>query len=493
MDKINLIVPCAGCGQRFIDAGFSVYKPLISALGKPMICHMIDAFPKKIIIWIITDENHKPALSDILAEYDNIHFVLIEPHKLGPAWSIVKAEHDLPLHESCFIAYNDVMWDWNYNNVQNFIKKRQPDGIVFTQTGYHPHLYKNNFSAFCKTIGNQLLEIKEKGCFTNDWINEPLSTGVYYFSNTSLMLANAKLLVERNIMTAGEFFPSEIFNLMLTQGLSVNTYETNAFLHMGIPEQLSDAEEWKEIINSANKPNNLPLLIMMCGEGIRMKTIAKENKAGISIGNMAMYEFVAKNMGSDNNTFLVNDETLPIIKSGSNTINIHAQTISQTESLKNALSSLPASKDLLVISNDCYGIFGAEDLEKFRDYKIVLFGFKPRLIQKKQGGAHTGFSFSGTSVIEIHIKNLLKEDLGLAGMYYFPDKSVLEELEYIDCSKEVSIDHFAQNLLLKKYKVGFLKLDHYVHLGTPEEFNEYLFWKSFFYKNSFNPVVSSKK
>lgn len=482
MADINLIIPCAGSGQRFIDAGFNIFKPLISVLGKPMILHVIDAFPGGAEIWIIIDEIRKDMLAGVLEEYDNIHFVLTEPHKLGPAWSIVKAEKELPHNEPCFVSYNDVMWKWNFEHVEDFIKKSHTNGIVFTRTGFHPHLYKNNFSAFCKTNGNRLLEIKEKGCFTDDWMDEPLSTGVYYFSNTSVMLANAKLLVEKKIMSAGEYFPSEIFNLMLAQGLSVNTYETSAFLHPGIPEQLKDAEEWNGILKSANPPNNTPVLMMMCGQGIRMKVIDKENKAGISISGMPMYEFVVKKMCSDNNTFLVNDETQPLLKPGSKAINIHTQTKSQAESLKRAVRSLPASKDLLVMSNDCYGIFDVQGLEKLKDYKMILFGFKPRLIHKKQGDAHTGFSFSGTSVVEIHIKNIQKEDLGLAGLYYFPDLSVLNRLVHLDGEKNPSMDHFAQYLIMQGEKVGFIRLDHYVHLGTPEEYNEYLYWCNFFYE-----------
>lgn len=479
MDNMNLVIPCVGCGQRFVDAGMDVYKPLIPVFGKPMIRHVLDAFPKGIAIWIITDEKHKEMLSGILAAYENVHFILTEPHKLGPAYSLVKAGNGLPQHEPCFIAYNDVMWQWDYNNVLNFIQKSRTDGIVFTQTGYHPHLFKNKFSAFCKTDFNQLFEIKEKGCFTDNWMKEPLSTGVYYFSDTSLMLENAKLLVEKKIMSAGEFFPSEIFNLMLAQGQSVHTYETTAFLHTGIPEQLADAEEWCHIFKSVNSPNHIPVLLMMCGQGTRMKVIDETNKAGISIGGMPMYEFVEKKMCSGNNTFLVNDETLPLIKPGEKTINIHKQTKSQTESLKSARAVLPPSKGLLVLSNDCYGIFDVNGLEKLDDYDMVLFGFRPHLMQQKQEGSHTGFSFAGSSVTEIHIKSLQKNDLGLAGMYYFPDLSVLNLLDGLDDEKNPSLDHFALQLLLKKHKVGFIKLEHYIHLGTPEEYLEYLYWENF--------------
>mgnify|MGYP001366550113 CR=1 FL=1 len=110
---------------------------------------------------------------------------------------------------------------------------------------------------------------------------------------------------------------------------------------------------------------------------------------------------------------------------------------------------------------------------------MILFGFEPRLIQKKQGDAHTGFSFAGTSVTEIHIKSLQKNDLGLAGMYYFPDLSVLNLLDHLNDEKNPSMDHFAQYLINQGEKVGFIKLDHYVHLGTPEEYQEFLYWKRF--------------
>lgn len=483
MDKINLIIPCAGSGQRFIDAGFGEYKPLINSLGKPMIWHVIDSFPDITNVWIITDEKHKIPLSESLKKNNNINFISIDTHKNGPAWSVLKAEGQLPKNESCFIAYNDVTWKWNFVEVLNFIKLKHADGVVFTQTGFHPHLFKNNFSAFCKINNTRLIELKEKGSFTDDWMNEPLSTGVYYYSDTNLMLENTKFLIEKNNRTAGEFFPSEIYNLMLEQGLSVFTYETTDFIHLGVPDQHKDAEEWRKILKSTNIRNNVPVLIMMGGEGSRMKSVSPENKAGILIDGNPMYEFVAEKIGSDNNFFLVNDETLPLIRPGMQTINIHNQTKSQTESFIKAIKNLPDSDNLLVMSNDCYGIFDLENLKDLSEYKMVLFGFEPRLMHKKQGKSHSGFSFSDTNVNEIHIKSLGQNDLGLAGMYYFPDKSILTEFDNFDYENNDSMDCFAQHLIRKKYKVGYVKLNHYVHLGTPEELKEYLFWKKFFMDN----------
>ena len=41
---MQIIIPMAGKGQRFIDAGYSIPKPLISINGKPMVENVIKNF-----------------------------------------------------------------------------------------------------------------------------------------------------------------------------------------------------------------------------------------------------------------------------------------------------------------------------------------------------------------------------------------------------------------------------------------------------------------
>ena len=134
----------------------------------------------------------------------------------------------------------------------------------------------------------------------------------------------------------------------------------------------------------------------------------------------------------------------------------------------------------MVSSNDCYGFFDMKQLKTLKEYSLVLFGFKPRLLQKKQDNAHSGFSCSKTDVTEVHIKSLSKAMYGLAGMYYFPDKNIIKLLNNIDCSQYPSVDHFAAYLLGLGHKIAYIKLKYYVHLGTPEEYKEYEFWKNFY-------------
>lgn len=476
----NLIIPCAGTGKRFIEAGYKEYKPLIPVFGKPMVHHVLDAFPPETRIFIITGSEHKSVLPEVLYKGKQPEIIYIKSHKQGPSWSLCQAKDYLPLDEPAFVAYNDIIWSWDFRQVEDFINKFKPDGIVFTQTGYHPHLYKNNFSAFCKVAGNDLCAIKEKGSFTSDWLNEHLSTGVFYFSSIGDMIENANKLIDGNQRIAGEFYPSEIFNLMVAQHKQIKTFETSKFLHAGIPQQKEDAENWHQILKIKNKPTDIPALVMMCGTGMRMKTVSSLNKAGLAINGEPMFRFIAEKNGSSHNIFLVNDSTESLLLGNDQYINIGGQTRSQAESLLKASDRLMDFKSLLVLSNDCYGIFDSSLLSGFRNCELVLFGFQPSLMQQKQHGAHTGFSFRQNMVTEVHIKSIENDDLGLAGMYYFPETSIIKEISSYDYLNNGSIDHFAKSLLNRKGKVGFIKLDHYIHLGTPEEYFEYNYWNNFF-------------
>ena len=57
MRKVNLI-PMAGDGKRFIDAGYTTPKPLIEINGLPMIVHAAKSLPKADLWIFICRENH---------------------------------------------------------------------------------------------------------------------------------------------------------------------------------------------------------------------------------------------------------------------------------------------------------------------------------------------------------------------------------------------------------------------------------------------------
>ena len=43
---MNIVIPMAGSGQRFVDAGYTDPKPLIKVGGKMIVEYVIDMFEK---------------------------------------------------------------------------------------------------------------------------------------------------------------------------------------------------------------------------------------------------------------------------------------------------------------------------------------------------------------------------------------------------------------------------------------------------------------
>lgn len=39
---VNIVIPMAGAGSRFVKAGYETPKPFIDVMGKPMICHVME-------------------------------------------------------------------------------------------------------------------------------------------------------------------------------------------------------------------------------------------------------------------------------------------------------------------------------------------------------------------------------------------------------------------------------------------------------------------
>lgn len=479
--KIRLIIPCCGEGKRFVDAGYNIYKPALPFLGKPLLHHIIDAFGQQCAITVITDHAHYSIVSELCMPYPDAEIICIAGHKNGATYSLLQAAHKLRHNQACFVAYNDVFWKWDIARVLQFIDENRPDGVVFTHTGFHPHIVGNNFSAFVKIDGNSMLAIQEKGSFTDNFIDEPVSTGVYYFGNTGLMLSLAEEMVNNNERVAGEFYPSMLFNKLVAMQQKVMVYETKPFVHLGTPEQYEDALSWQGILGMQNTGHNLPSLIMMCGTGSRMQYVSDTNKAGIEVKGIAMWKFIANKMACNNVVTLVNQHTSHLVDDATRVIDIGTQTASQTESLQKAIPFLNNFAELLVLSNDCYGFFDPSILKLGANNRVTVFGFVPRLMHRKQGNAHTGISVNNAVVTEISIKSINNSQMGFAGMVYFRDMDMLREILNIDSKLNPSIDHFIKHLLSNNYEIHCVLLKEYVHLGTPEEYREYVFWSEFYH------------
>lgn len=493
---LNVIIPMVGIGARFQAAGYQNYKPFIEILGKKMVEWAIAPFPvevKKhfIVAAQLLTAEHRQFLESI----PQASIIEIEKHSLGPAYSIYKALSQLPLEESFFITYCDIFWTWDFNQILPHLHE---EGIVFTRRSFHPHLIKNGYSAFCLPEKNQayLAEIKEKASFTDHWMSEPLSVGAFYVQSGQVMAEALTHMITHQVRVGQEYFPSLLFNRLIEQGRRVLLHDIDFFAHWGTPEQLEDVLYWQRVIKRIEaKPVFLhrdaifkTLVCCMGGTGSRMKSISLLPKAALPLCGIPMVQFVSQQLGCTVQELILTSHLKTYffhLPPSFHMTDIGEQTGSQLETLKRAQGLLGAQACFFLTSCDAYGYFDHAAFETFvqtQNPDAVIFTFSPTLTQRKLASHHTHVSVEGSRITAVHIKSKSQEtDQGLAGFFWFREGALFKELESIQVpdSQEGSADHVLKYGVETGKRVLAYPLQAYIHLGTQEEYQEFLFWQRY--------------
>jgi len=250
---MKYIFTLSGNSERFTKEGFIV-KPLIKINGKMVIEYVMDMFPNinfNDVTFIINDNDVTLYKIDkTLKElYPDSTIVTISAHKKGPVTSILQLQNIIN-NESYIVSYCDLTQKWNYSDFVNKLHLTNCDGCLVTHTGKHPHRLRNINFAHLKIDGTKVLEVKEKGYYTNDPIQEFASSGIYYFKSGELLLKYFNKLIENKENVNGEYYVTLVYNQMIRDGLSVTHYPTDNYVCLGTPFDLISFKYWLSLIEN---------------------------------------------------------------------------------------------------------------------------------------------------------------------------------------------------------------------------------------------------
>ena len=94
----------------------------------------------------------------------------------------------------------------------------------------------------------QLLEIREKFSFEEDYTKGFHSAGAYYFKSGQLLIHYFEKAIEMNLSLNNEFYVSMVYLLMLRDNLTINVFnKIRHFCQWGTPEDLGEYLYWSEI------------------------------------------------------------------------------------------------------------------------------------------------------------------------------------------------------------------------------------------------------
>ena len=231
--KMNVLIPMAGAGSRFAEAGYTFPKPLIEVGNKPMIQVVTDNLNIEAHhIFIVQKEHYqKYNLETVLKLIKpNCSIVQVEGVTEGAACTTLLAKKLINNDNPLVIANSDQFVEWNANEVMYAFSTEGIDGGILTFQSTHPKwsYAKKNDSGFVS-------EVAEK---------KPISTnatvGIYYYKKGSDYVKCAEEMIEKNIRTNNEFYVCPVYNQLIEKGGKVRTKDIRKMWGLGTPEDLNN-------------------------------------------------------------------------------------------------------------------------------------------------------------------------------------------------------------------------------------------------------------
>ncbi len=229
---LNILMPLAGAGRRFKDAGYAEPKPLIQIDGVPM--------------WETVWRNVLPgkhenrlivvAQDDFLAKAQivNVTPVRVEALTEGAACTVLLAERLIDNYDPLLIINGDqIIEGLDIDKFLDFAKDYHGCIMTFDVAPDEPP----KWSYVARDDVDMVYRVAEK-----DPISREATCGLYWFRHGRDFLRAAHAMITKNVRTNGEFYLCPTFNEMIADGMAVGAWKVEdygaAMWGLGTPEDL---------------------------------------------------------------------------------------------------------------------------------------------------------------------------------------------------------------------------------------------------------------
>ena len=233
-ENLNVLIPMAGAGSRFADAGYTFPKPLIEVRGKSMIQVVVDNIGLEANYHFVVLKEHREkynldTMLNLIAE--NCKVIEVDVFRLteGAACTALLAKKFINNNQPLFFANSDQWVDWDPVEFMYKMQETKSDGGIVTFEANHPKW------SFAKTNNDGIVtEVAEK---------KPISTnatvGYYYWKHGSDFVKYAEEMIRKNIRVNNEFYVCPVYNQAIEDGKIIRISRAKAmFFCLGTPEDL---------------------------------------------------------------------------------------------------------------------------------------------------------------------------------------------------------------------------------------------------------------
>jgi hypothetical protein len=233
-EELNILVPMAGMGQRFKEAGYIFPKPLVEINNFPMINWVINSLNIKANYTFIVLKEHleKYNLKSVLNFITkNPNIIILDSVTDGAACTTLLAEEIINNENPLLIVNSDQFIEWDSSRTMYEFISKKVDGGILTFKSTHPKW------SYAKTDNktNTVLKVAEKNV-----ISDNATVGVYYWRYGSDYVRYAKSMIQKNIRVNNEFYICPVYNEAIVDKKNIIISEVKRMWGLGTPDDLEN-------------------------------------------------------------------------------------------------------------------------------------------------------------------------------------------------------------------------------------------------------------
>lgn len=230
-ENLNVLIPMAGAGSRFEQAGYTFPKPLIEVRNKPMIQVVVENLNIHANYIYIVQAKHRKAYNlDTLLNLITPGCKIVDVDHLteGAACTALLAKEYIDNDAPLFFANSDQFVEWDSNEFMYKMNETKADGGIVTFEATHPKW------SFAKVDAQGVVqEVAEKNPISNI-----ATVGFYYWKHGSDFVRYSENMISKDIRVNNEFYVCPVFNEAIQDKKIIRNFKIDRMWGLGTPEDL---------------------------------------------------------------------------------------------------------------------------------------------------------------------------------------------------------------------------------------------------------------
>jgi dTDP-glucose pyrophosphorylase len=215
---LTIVVPMAGRGARFREAGYREPKPLIPVHGIPMIEAVVNNLrpraPHRFVFICQREHDQAFGLGRFLRTLSpGCEVVCIDGVTEGAACTVLLARQQINSSQPLMIANCDQWIDFSIDEYLAVFNESRADGFIMTMTADSP-----KWSFVGRDSQGHVAAVVEKQV-----VSDEATVGIYNFASGADFVTGAEFMIASNHRVNNEFYVAPVYTQLASWGRRIET------------------------------------------------------------------------------------------------------------------------------------------------------------------------------------------------------------------------------------------------------------------------------